>query len=380
MMRVAMLTQRYLPHIGGAERQIQSLAPLLRRRGVDVVVLTRRESGLAKYESIDGTPVYRLPAAGPKPIAAISFMVSSSGLLRKLDVDIVHAHELLSPGSIAALAKILYGYPVVAKVLRGGHLGDLHKIRRGSFAALRIGLLRRTVDIFIAISSEIQAELAGLGIPAARCALIPNGVDVDRFHPVLAQQKAMLRQIMGLPSEVPIVLYAGRLVPEKRIVHLISTWPAIRSAVPDAMLIIAGSGSEADKLGATAGPGIRLIGEIPDVAPLLQCADAFVLPSVTEGLSGALLEALASGLPVIATSVGGAPDVIRHMESGYLIPPNNVQELQQALLTLLSDSSLRARLGECGRQRTASAYSLELVADRLANLYRGLLPSSNFTD
>ena len=241
-MRVAMLTQRYLPHVGGAERQIQGLAPLLRRRGVDVVVLTRRDSGLAKYESIDGTPVYRLPAAGPKPIAALSFVVSSLGLLRQLDVDIVHAHELLSPASVAALAKILYGYPVVAKVLRGGQLGDLHKIRRSGFAGLRFGLLRRTVDIFIAISSEIQAELVGLNIPPARCALIPNGVDVDRFHPVLAEQKAILRQAMALPPEVPVVLYAGRLVPEKRVANLISAWPAIRSAVPDAVLIIAGTG------------------------------------------------------------------------------------------------------------------------------------------
>jgi glycosyltransferase involved in cell wall biosynthesis len=161
---------------------------------------------------------------------------------------------------------------------------------------------------------------------------------------------------------------------------LISTWPAIRSAVPDALLIIAGTGTEENELSAMAIPGVRLIGEIPDVAPLLQSADVFVLPSVAEGLSGALLEALASGLPVIATSVGGAPDVIRHMESGYLIPPDSVQELQQALLTFLSDSSLRARLGECGRQRTASAYSLELVADRLANVYRGLVSSSKITD
>ena len=129
-----------------------------------------------------------------------------------------------------------------------------------------------------------------------------------------------------------------------------------------------------------AGPGVRLLGNVPDIAPLLQCSEVFALPSVTEGLSGALLEALASGLPVIATSVGGAPDIIRHMESGYLIPPDNAQQLQQALLTLLSDSSLRARLGECGRQRTASAYSLELVADRLANVYRALLPSSKITD
>ena len=129
-----------------------------------------------------------------------------------------------------------------------------------------------------------------------------------------------------------------------------------------------------------AGQGVRFVGEVQDVTPYLHSADVFALPSATEGLSGALLEALASGLPVIATSVGGAPDIIQHLENGYLIPPDDVDALKLALQTLLSDSALRARLGENGRRRVASAFSLELVADRLAGLYRALLTSSTLTD
>ena len=380
MTRVAMIIQRYFPHVGGAERQIQSLAPFLRRRGFDILVLTRQEKGLPAYDVIDGTPVFRLPAPGPKPVAALCFMFSAIRLLGQLKVDIIHAHELLSPTSVAALGKLLYGQPVVAKVLRGGQRGDIRKIRSGRSAGLRLRFLRRMVDIFIAISSEIQLELTDIGIPAARCMFIPNGVDLDRFRPLLTEEKSSLRQTLGLPPEVPIALYAGRLVPEKRVGNLISAWPAVRSAIPDALLLIAGSGPEESELSAMSGPGVRLIGEVTNMAPYLQCSDVFALPSVTEGLSGALLEALASGLSVVATSVGGAPDVIQHLQNGYLIPPDDVPALERALLTLLCDSAVRARFGENGRQRIVSAFSLDLVSDGLAAVYQGLLASSRVKD
>jgi glycosyltransferase involved in cell wall biosynthesis len=371
-----MVIQRYLPHVGGAERQIQNLAPLLRSRGIEVLVLTRREKALPAYEIIDGTPVFRLPAPGPKLVAAICFTISAVRLLRQLDVDLIHAHELLSPTSVAALGKLLYGPPIVAKVLRGGKFGDVHKIKRRSFGGLRIRLLRRMVDVFIAISSEIQRELTDLGIPAERCVFIPNGVDVLRFRPALLEEKRRLRQIHQLPPEAPIAIYVGRLVREKRVEHLISAWRTVRAAVPDALLLIVGSGSEESTLMNMAGPGVRLIGEVSDVAPYFQCSDLFVLPSSSEGLSGALLEALASGLPVVATSVGGATDVIQHLENGYLIPPDDIAALEFALRTLLCDSALRARLGSSGRHRSASAFSFDLVADRLVDTYRGMLASS----
>ena len=118
-----------------------------------------------------------------------------------------------------------------------------------------------------------------------------------------------------------------------------------------------------------AGKGIQFTGQIEDSALYLQAADLFVSPSSTEGLSNSLLEALSSGLPVLATSVGGTKDVIQHNVNGYLIPPDDLSALRIGLLTLLGDSVLRKQLGEGGRQRVLSDFSLDAVADKLADLY-----------
>src|SRR5436190_988902 len=101
MARVAMIIQRYLPHLGGAERQLQQLAPRLRALGYEVCILTRHEKGLLRYEVIDGVPVHRLPSIGPKTLAAATFTAATAMELTRLQPDLVHAHEMLRPASIA---------------------------------------------------------------------------------------------------------------------------------------------------------------------------------------------------------------------------------------------------------------------------------------
>ena len=124
MKRVAMVIQRYLPHVGGAEKQLQQLAPRLKNQGYEVHVLTRHERGLKRFETIDGVPVHRLPAPGPKPVAAAAFTISALWTLVRLRPDIVHAHEILTPASIAILSKRWIHRPVLVKILRGGARGD----------------------------------------------------------------------------------------------------------------------------------------------------------------------------------------------------------------------------------------------------------------
>ncbi len=172
--RVAMLIQRYYPHIGGAERQLAALAPLLNKQGVDIHIITRRDRGLAQFEYIDCVPVHRLPIPGPKPLASLMYTLTALHLLHQSRPDIIHAHELLSPATTAVVAKRWLGTPIVAKVLRGGALGDLAKLRHKPLGANRIASLRRHMDAFIAISREIAAELEAFGIDPARRIYIPN--------------------------------------------------------------------------------------------------------------------------------------------------------------------------------------------------------------
>lgn len=369
-MRVVMVILEYLPITGGAQRQLASLAPLLQRAGAEVHVITRRAPGLVTEETLGDVRVHRLPAPGPKAIASLVFTLASLWRLRALRPDVVHAYSLFSPATIGVLARALLGVPVVVKVLRGGHAGDVERLRRKPLARLRIAAMRRAIRAFISISREIDAELEALGVDEARQVAIPNGVDAERFRPAAAGEREALRDELGLPAG-PVAIYTGRLVPEKRVVELAASWSELRERVPGATLLVVGDGVCAAELRERAVDGVRLLGELDDVAPLLRAADVFVLPSATEGLSNALLEAMATGLPVVATRVGGAVDVVEDHRSGRLVSVDDTAALTAALAELLDPSQGAERdvLGRGARERMLTGYSLESVAARLSELY-----------
>lgn len=370
-LRVAMLIQAYHPHVGGAERQLKALTPRLQRQGVDVSILTRRFPGMKPFERIEDVPVYRLPVPGPKALASLSFTLNALWLLRRLQPDLIHAHELLSPTTTALAAKRAYNLPVVAKVLRGGVLGDVAKLKSRKSGQRRIDLMKQNVDAFITISREIDQELEDLGVDVAKRVFIPNGVDIQRFQPALAAEKPSLRSRLGISGE-PVAVFAGRFVPEKRIDFLVDSWPAVRECHPGAELVLLGDGPEMDGLKARAGQGVTFAGQVDDVRPYLQAADLFVLPSSTEGLSNSLLEGMAMGLPCLATRVGGASDLIEHGTNGWLVPPEDRLALESGLIHLFALDEARQRMGEEARKKVLNEYALDRVADRLCGLYAGL--------
>ncbi len=367
-LKVAMLIQSYHPRIGGAERQLAALAPLLQRKGVEIHVLTRRYKGLAPYQEINNIPVHRLPVPGPKAVASLTFTLAALSLIRRLRPDVVHAHEMLSPATTATFAKFLFDVPILVKVLRGGKLGDLTKLHRKPFGERRLKLQKRLVDRFLVISNEIDRELQKEGIPAGQRFFLPNGVDTERFSPIPSGERSRFRRVLGLP-DVPLAIYVGRLTSEKRVEHLLEIWPSVRERHPQAALLILGSGDQEPHLKQKAGLGVHFLGQVEDVAPYLQAADLFLLPSETEGLSNALLEGMSSGLAVIATSVGGSPDLIAHGQNGWLVPPNDTSALRDATLSLLDRPDLRAELGQAARAKVIAEYALPAMAERLYDLY-----------
>jgi glycosyltransferase involved in cell wall biosynthesis len=373
MARVAMVIQRYLPHVGGAERQLQQLAPRLKDLGFELHVLTRHESGLQRFEVIDGLPVHRLPASGPKAWAAATFTLAALWRLVRIRPDVIHAHEILTPASIALHAKFLLRRPVLVKILRGGARGDIYKLKKRPFWKSYLRRLVRDVDAFVVISHEIDRELAVLSVPPQKRIFLPNGVDAVRCSPNLEEGKLKLRAGLSLPPQGTIVMYAGRLVPEKRVDHLLKIWRDVRAKFPLAHLLIVGGGQDQDRLEGMHVDGVQFTGQVDDAVPYLQAADLFVLPSSTEGLSNSMLEAMSCGLAVLATAVGGAPDVIEHQVTGWLIPPEDVDALQQGLQTLLGDEALRISLGSSARQRILANFSLDSVARQLAGLYQQLM-------
>ena len=370
-LRVVMVIQSYLPRLGGAEKQLAAVCRELRKQGLEPSIVTRRYPGMLAFESIEGTPVYRVPAPRPKALAALCYLIFGYFRIRSLRPQLLHAHELLSPTDLGILAKRGLGCPLVVKVLRGGELGDLDKLHHRRGGKARIQRLKQYVDIFLAISCEIEAELAAEGIDAARCRFLPNGVDTHIYQPASQREKKEIRAALGLPDG-PICLYSGRLAPEKGLDTLLESWKRISTGHPQAHLLLLGSGPQEAALRQMAGERVIFGGYVPDPCLYYQACDLFVLPSQTEGLSNAMLEAMACGLPVVATRVGAAQELNPKGENGRLVSAGSVQELAQALDFFLSNPREGRRMGTNGRKFIQNTYSLDQTLARLTAVYAEL--------
>ncbi len=370
-LRVVMVIQSYLPRLGGAEKQLAAVCRRLRQRGLEPSIVTRRYAGMAAFESIDGTPVYRVPAPQPKPLAAFCYLLFGFFKTRSLRPQVLHAHELLSPSDLGILAKRSLDCPLVVKVLRGGKLGDLDKLHHRRSGQRRIRRLKQHVDIFLTISREINQELAAEGIEPARCRFLPNGVDTEIYQPVSEREKMEIRAALGLPPGL-IYLYSGRLAPEKGLSTLLQAWDSVCERYPQAHLLILGSGEMEAELRKSAGRRVIFGGYVPDPCLYYQASDLFVLPSETEGLSNSMLEAMACGLPVLATRVGAAVELVQNGENGRLISAGDCAELAEAMEFFLTDPKEGRRMGTNARELVSQEYSLDKTVERLMDIYAEL--------
>jgi len=369
--RVAMLTQRYLPFVGGAEKQLSSVLQRLPSLGIEAMVITRRHDDSPVDDFVDGIPVHRVTVGGQRELASVTYTVKTLAALHRFRPDVVHAFELRSPATTAVAYRALSGTPVVAKVLRGGTLGDIELLSQSRLDRLRLSRVLRSIDAFAVISQEIDAELETAGVGSDRRHFIPNGVDVAKYRPASTEERTAARERLGLGAG-PVALFAGRLEREKRIDDLIRLWPRIRQALPGATLAVVGTGSQEEELRRELETGVLLAGKQMDMGPWFAAADCFVLPSESEGLSNSLLEAMASGLPCVATSVGAAPELLGGGR-GRLIAPDDMDALAKAIVGALSqDPASSATQAEELHQLISENYSIDATAKKLAALYRHL--------
>jgi glycosyltransferase involved in cell wall biosynthesis len=375
--RVVMVIHNYFPVIGGAERVLASLSPELMKNNVEVTILTRRQPGTVAFERISNISVYRLPAKGPKGFASFTFTLCCLNMIRKLKPDIVHSHIMFSPATVGLMAKFMFHTRFVITVHRSGPApyGEIERLKQLFMGNLRLKLFRRYADRFIVISREIDTELSGAGIPEKKRVIIPNTVETEYFYPLSYDDKQKLRQGLGINSN-HVVVFTGRLSPEKQVHMLLSIWPGVRKVYKDALLIIVGDGPESETLKKNTSEGVLFTGAVTDTRPYFQAADLFVLPSLAEGLSIAMLEAMASALPVIITDLAGASDLITHKKNGWLIPPGNVKLLEQGIAELFNDDAMRNNIGREGREHILENYSLNSAAEQLRNLYGQINASS----
>jgi glycosyltransferase involved in cell wall biosynthesis len=371
--RVCYVISHFHPISSGAERQALAQGKELVRRGHSVQVVTRAVAGLPRDEGIDGVQVHRwVRTSGMGPLFGLSFVAGVIAALRRLrpTYDLIHTHQALWESIATGLGRgLLRDAPVLIQPASSGFYGEAQELARTKgFPILRRLALRNT--LFAAISADIERQWRCLGVPADRIVRTASGVDADHFRPGPSR-------VEGAMPPPPRVVFTGRLHPQKNLDVLLEIWPAVVRRT-GASLVLVGDGPDRSRLEQRArelavSGQVAFLGTVPDPAEHLRAADLFVLPSVAEGMSNSLLEAMATGLPCLASDIGGNDDLLATGPCGRLIAPEDRAAWGATIVELIEDREQARMLGEAARRRVESEFALPVVLDRYLAVYRDLL-------
>jgi glycosyltransferase involved in cell wall biosynthesis len=286
--------------------------------------------------------------------------------MRRNEIDLVHAH-MFRAEVVGVRAALAAGTPVIMATVHSS------RVRSEEDQAL-LARLTSHMDRLVVPSDAIEAKVRAEGRGAARFAIIPNGVDLSRF--AAPPPKCGMRIEYGIPHDAPLIGVVARLEPEKGHAYLLDAMPSILRAAPDAWLAVVGEGSLADELHARAralpAPACNRIiftGRREDVSAVTADLAVAVLPSLREAQGIAILEAMARRRPVVASHVGGIPEVITDGIDGLLVPPGDSKALAAAIGSVLTDAALAGRLGEAGYRTVAARFSIDAQVRRIEALY-----------
>jgi len=353
----------------GAENVLLDLSDLLKKNGHNPSLICLKNMSKpdpqvhfeAKARGLESTIISCQSRFDLKALGRIK------DLLRQEAIEIVHTHGYKSDfyGLIASkMAKV----PVVTTL--HGWTGHNKMVR--FYEKLDLWMVKKMNHIVSASPAIVEhLKISGLD---GKASFVPNAVDTEKFAP--DKGKRDLRNEFNL-GDALVVGTVGRLSIEKGHIYLVKAFKEIRSAIPSIKLLIVGKGNlrqdlenEAKKLGIE--KDVVFAGPQKDIPSAYGSMDIFVLPSLTEGLPLVLLEAMAMGLPVVATKVGGVPYVIDGKE-GILVPPGNIEELKDAIISMARDANLRRSSGEEGRRKVLSVFSLEVFYQKYINVYKSVL-------
>ena len=359
--------------MGGADQQLLSAAEALRARGWDtrIVSLTALgPMGLQARQRGIPTDSLEMPRGIPDPRG----MTRLARIIRSWKPHILHSH-MVHANLMARLLRPLVPVPVLVSTIHS--IQDGGRLRR-----LGYRLTDRLADCTSIVSETAAARYVAAGaVSPARLRVIPNGVDTLRFRPLPAA-RAGLRSELGLGDEFAW-LAVGRFELAKDYPNMLAAFAKVSSQRPDSRLLLVGRGSlqhETEDLARSLGVSerVRFLGVRRDVPELMSAADGYVLSSAWEGMPVVLLEAGAAGIPIVATAVGGNPEVVLDGETGFLVPGRDPGALAQAMLRLADlPSDERRRLGQRGREHIEARYALPSIMDLWEGMYRELLASND---
>ena len=297
--------------------------------------------------------------------------------LEREEIDLVHAH-MFRAEVIGTRAAVAAATPVI--------MATVHSSRvRSAEDQAELARLTRHMDRLIVPSASIEGKVRAEGREGAPFAVIPNGVDLSRFAGSVPACR--LRRELGITGSAFLVGVVARLEREKGHRYAVAAMPELVAAVPDAWLVLVGEGSEADalraqiaELPAPARDRVILTGRREDVAAITADLSVALLPSLREAQGISILEAMARGVPVVASRVGGIPEVISDGVDGLLVEPRDPAAVARALIRLATSPELHDRLGAAGRRTVAERFSIDAMVRRVEALYAEELARAGIRD
>jgi glycosyltransferase involved in cell wall biosynthesis len=377
-------------NMGGPALHVAYLSAGLKERGYETTLvagsLARGEESMSFVAEALGVPIVTIAELHREvsPVKDALAVFRLARLLRKVRPHILHTHTAKA-GAIGRLAALAAGSarpPIVVHTFHGHVLrGYFGPTRTWFFRQLERWLARVTTAL-VAVSPEVRDDLVALGVaPPERFTVIRLGIGLEERIPTGENGRAEMRRTMGVEPGQFVVGWIGRMTSVKRTYDVLLAFKGLRERGVDACLCMVGDGPDRERVERRASElGIvrncLFLGYQEEVAPFYATFDAVILPSANEGTPVSAIEALAGGRPVVATRVGGVPDVIRDGVDGFLVEPGAVDDLADRLARLAREPTLRDRMGEQGRKRVLERYSVNRLVDEVDLLYRALLEAA----
>lgn len=350
---------------------VHEFAKRIHRAGASVFVFTTIHSRADKEaDKNDDVPVLRVRLnrflIAPNPFKLLSFFKAFG------KADIVHVHAIDLFGSISTL---------LAKFIRKPVVITLHRVDALPTNSLIFNLLRtvalKIANMNVAVSNATKNLALNCGAPSNKIVVVYNAVDGCVFTP---RSKTLCKSKLNISQNSKVILSVGNLIPRKGFNYLILALPLILTNIPNVILIIIGDGPQRNEL-------IRLVKNVKledkviftgriatnELSTYYGAADVFVLPSLHEGHAVVLLEAMASGLPVVATKVGGNVETLMHGKNGYFVQPKSVNQLAKAIIKILSDENRLRRFGSQSLRIYREKFSEEQQVHNIAQIYSSII-------
>jgi glycosyltransferase involved in cell wall biosynthesis len=354
-------------HLLGGAMQTKHLVHGLEERGVPALLVCPDDGELYRAATREGLNVQGVRYRGDHDLTLV---LKLGRIIRSAKPDIVHLHSRRGADILGALAAKWVGHPNVIITRRVDN-----PISVGMLNGFCIGKIPKAI---VCVSGGISDVIKEAGFPSDKITVIHSAVDAGAYDSALSKWEA--RRILGVLPASPLLCVIGQLIARKGHHVLLDALPSLRNKFKDIRVLIVGSGAVRSRLEAQVHKlnldgCVQFMGFRSDISTILRASDLLVHPALREGFANVGLQAMASGIPVVTTSVGGMPEMVQHEITGLVVPPGDSKTLAQAIEELLSNPGRRSMMGRLGQDIVRESFSVEKMVDSNLALYQKVLAS-----